>query len=439
MQSQKKSGVKTVYRRRAQVQSKPSYTRRPRYVSGRGAYYLKGTGNISGSLPGVGKFQGNLLGGVGSSESVLRGMGAYSIQNIKKNVLITPQIPSVRNPRREGATTIRHKEYIGPIVSSSTSGAFKIEKYVVNAGNRLCFPFLHKIATQFEQYVVDGLVFEFRSTSSDTNNSSLQLGSLYMSCNYDPNDPPFIGAREMMNSRGAAQCKISENNMYFLECDPKQRATDLLYVRTDSDSSKTNDARLSDHGVFYIASSGIGGTSQQLGELYVSYQISLFYPKLGSIPSGDAPYWHIFQDAGISSGAPFGTLNTLEYDGLNNLPITPVGVANGLLIDLPVSPDTRTYSVDVLAYMDSSTADAYYIDTLTNCTIVEYFDDETKTYMRMPQSATAGQTRTYMKYIVSTDGINLQASFAVRCASVGTNPKVDLVITELPYMDPALY
>lgn len=431
---------RTVARKRAPVARKrvartPIY--RAPYVRGRGAYYIKGSGSLNAKLP-VGSVQAQASGGLASNEAVLRGMGAYSIQNIKKNSLITPMTPSIYNPKKENSVTIRHKEYIGTVVTDPVSGKFKIDRYILNPGNDRTFPFLHRIARSFESYSIDGCVIEYRSTSSDTNLSTLQLGSVYMSVNYDANDIPFINSSQIMNSSGACQSKISENNMYFLECDPRQRPTKLLYVRTDSDSNKTNDARLSDHGIFYIATEGVSGSSQNVGQLFISYQMSFHYPKLGDASGSDGGFFHVHQDAGVTAVAPLGLLNDVTYDELNNLPINLSGALNSVKFDLPLTNDRRTYIVEAISYMSvSSNAEAYQIGTLIGCTVIQIFDNETKTNIRIPSSAVAS-TRTYMKYFITTDA-NVPASFLLSCGVVGTTPTTDVFIEEVPFMDPANY
>jgi hypothetical protein len=54
------------------------------------------------------------------------------------------QVPSFAGNRRK--LVVRHREYIGDVISSSTSNAFSLTSYTINPGSVQTFPWLSKIS-----------------------------------------------------------------------------------------------------------------------------------------------------------------------------------------------------------------------------------------------------------------------------------------------------
>jgi hypothetical protein len=67
---------------------------------------------------------------------------------------------------------VMNREFIGDIITSSTAGAFSANTFYVNPGNANTFPWLSNVALQFESYTCHGLLFEYRTMSSDSLNST---------------------------------------------------------------------------------------------------------------------------------------------------------------------------------------------------------------------------------------------------------------------------
>jgi len=206
-----------------------------------------------------------------------RGFGAYHYKN---NVLMSggSLLPIIKN---SGAGFIvRHREYLGDI---SGTEAFTLAQYPINPGQRQTFPWLSLIAQRFEQYEIQGMVFEFRSMSSDTGTtSSNALGTVIMGTDYDSLDAPFSGKQEMENHEFSNSSKPSASFLHPIECARGQSTITRLYVRPAGLPANA-DLRLYDLGLFQIATQGMNsagvGTS---GELWISYQIKLLKPQLES-------------------------------------------------------------------------------------------------------------------------------------------------------------
>lgn len=242
---------------------------------------LGGTaGGMIGAKYGMGKAGaavGSKLGSYLHYIGKIFGSGDYvtSADQVKQNVLTnTAQIPSFAAGKN--IVKIRHREFLGDVISSSVAGAFRITDYPINPGLVGSFPWLSDVCgASFQQYRINGMVFEFRSMSSDALNSvNTALGSVVMATDYDSKDVPFTSKQQMENTEFGVSCKPSSCMIHGIECARNQTAVSELYIRA-YDVPTGADIRLYDMGRFSLATVGCQGTSVNLGELWVSYDIDL--------------------------------------------------------------------------------------------------------------------------------------------------------------------
>jgi len=242
-------------------------------------------------------------------------------------------------------TRVVHREYLGDISVPSSAAAFVNTSYVINAANPKTFPWLAPIAANYQQYRFNGLVFEFKTMSSDITSGGA-LGTVIMATNYDVNASPFANKLTMENSQFAISAKPSRSQIHAVECDPKQVANNLYYCRDSSQNlSLASDARFYDMGLFQIATSGLPGSpGTQLGELWISYDVSLLKPDLSNPSSAGTQSirgqtsignTQIFGTQPIFSGSALATVGgstfTFQYAGLYIL----TQQVNGTVLDIP--------------------------------------------------------------------------------------------------------
>lgn len=238
----------------------------------------------------------------------------------KSNVLMNDaQIPKFSGGRT--AVTITHREYLGDLYSSPVAGAFSIQKFSLNPGLPASFPWLSEIAANFQQYRWNGVVYEFRSMSSDALNSvNTALGTVTFSTNYDATDPAFTNKQQMENTEFAVSCKPSVNMMHGIECARSQSTLSELYVRTGAPPTGS-DKRMYDMGTTYIATQGCQGTSVNLGEIWVTYSVTFL--KAVQLPQGADQYCARYRLLPVNATASVPvnlTGSTVDYDniGLSN-------------------------------------------------------------------------------------------------------------------------
>lgn len=284
----------------------------------------------------AGSLLGKGLSIAGRTAAKFFGLGDYEI---KRNVLMSGNLPEVYNMPKGGGTIIRYQEYLGDIITSSTPGDFKIDAYNIQPGLPASFPWLSQIAANYEQYSLEGIVYQFKSTSANALNSvNTALGSVMLATNYDVSDPPFVSKSEMLNYEYSSSCKPSESVLHMIECDPKQSVLTELYTRT-GELPSNKDLKFYDLGKFQIATVGFQGTSVNIGELHVTYQVRLLKPKLFSTLGEDiANYQTGCTD--YTNALPLGS-GTYVPNASNNMDL----VVTGTSMRFPLSNVPETFLV----------------------------------------------------------------------------------------------
>jgi len=234
------------------------------------------------------------------------GYGDYYVNGVRKYPKVD-SLPRFKNYGRQ--TRVRHREYIQDITSSSTALDFKVTTLSINPGIATTFPWLSTIAQNYEEYRIRGMLFEFKSTSSDSlNSTNTSLGTVVMASQYNVLQPPFNNKQQMENYEFSAAAKPSQSLLHAIECNPRETPSPELFVRTSGQSVTGSDLRLYDHANFSIATTGVQGLDTVLGELWVTYDIELLKPKMSA--QMFVPLQDYFSLASISSTNPLGTAAT---------------------------------------------------------------------------------------------------------------------------------
>jgi len=121
------------------------------------------------------------------------------------------------------------------------------------------------------------MVFQYRSTSTDFNNS----GTVAIAVNYNATERPYNNMPAVLNSQFACSSKPSVSFFAPVECDPKSHP-DGYYIRHEDEILGVTDVRMSSIGILNVVTAGLtlpAGTI--LGELWVTYEIELISPYLG--------------------------------------------------------------------------------------------------------------------------------------------------------------
>lgn len=425
--------------------AKSSNRKQPRrqQVSGRGAYYVRGHVGGEASIPGFGKAHAGLEAGL-SRGLVARGLGAYDVSRIRRNVFLHGDPPQMRNTNyMEGGTVIRHREYLGDIVSSATANTFNIQSFPLNPAQKATFPWLSPIASQYEEYMVNGIIFEFKSTCSDAiaSSNNLALGNVMMASQYDPLNPPFISSVQMLNYEYAQSCKVSESAMHMIECDPRQSPLTHLYTRPGTLVANA-DLRLYDFAAFYVASSGLQGTSINLGQLWVTYEFILFKPKV-SFASLNGSQWKVTYPLSANywfgSTANIANITASPYNDFQCVVASPGSPTSGSLT-LPLLSSNATYFISInYNNLTSGTFTAPSFGVV-NGYLMKQFNNNAAYLDLAPSSGTT--TALIMNFIITTGSVISACQLQIGNAATGAIPgsgatgQIDIIVTPIAYLDP---
>lgn len=363
---------------------------------------------------------------------------------VKSNSLMNGGLrpPTIYSNYVDGIVCVQHREYIGDIYSASD---FKTQAFELNPGMELTFPWLAQIATAFEEYQWKGMVFEFKSMSSDailSGSSSAALGTVIMATQYNALSAPFTNKGQMENYVFANSCKPSMNMVHPVECRSQFNPQSMLYVRNTN--SFTGDKRLYDLGSFQIAVQGCQGDVGVIGELWVNFEVCFYKPKYQpGIGGGNIDVFQIPFTIGNNlitaptTGKPLGNADATGNTHFQS----PIQMNPSLGGTINTANQTYTFPSFIEAgfYLINYTLQipgnptlttAPSITGLTNCALFVFpVNNTTWTY---GSNSTSGNPTTYilseMIYIVSPN-----ASFTVSGGvwTGGTAASATLLVTQL--------
>lgn len=331
---------------------------------------IKGSGDydLATAYRNVGKDLGTAVGfprvgrALGAGIGAFRGHGDY--YPIKANSLVSggvaTRVPKFVNGGRRGVRVIE-REFIGVVLSKTT---FTNSTYPINPGMSSTFPWLSDVAGMFEEYEFNGLVFEFVSTSAAWNGTTQALGTVIMATDYDSSDTAFATRQQMENSDYACSTAPNVDLMHPCECDVSERPLKLSYVRSTV-PPVNSDIKMYDLGKFQIACAGFGTGDQEIGELWVSYDVTLFKKQINPV----APAAMMYNTVSVSAANPAGTAAGRVCWGICDI-IPAAGVIQ--FIGLPLG-----YWWMLLTYVGSSGSSYTNFPDYTlgsNCTILAMGD-----------------------------------------------------------------
>lgn len=319
-----------------------------------------------GTFKNAGRMMGGLvghpaLGGkMGAALSKFSGYGDY----ISNNLVNTTGYDGVSVPKfgdASNGTRIQHSEYLGDIASSVN---FTSNRYAINPGDAKTFPWLSQIADGYEKYRFKSLMFFYRSISSEYSTTQ-SLGAVIAAAQYDVIDPAFSTKSVMENYHTAISTKPSNNLLFGVECKPSSTAASELYLRYSPNPPAGTDKRLYDLANFTIATQGMNATQFTAGELWVSYDVELFYPNINFSSYGTSTVtFHGYTNASSSTNL----LNNMTTR-FSNVVGDPFTFSNNTFT-CPSSISAGVLKVEVILYSSTTaTASGNFITatTTTNC------------------------------------------------------------------------
>jgi len=276
---------------------------------------------------------------VGAGISRIFGQGDYQINKVNSNTLQSgaPAFSSLTSGFR-----ITHREYIRDISSSSV---FSSTTFNINPGVNTTFPWLSQVAANFEQYKIRGMVVYLNSSSgSAVGSTNTALGIWGVVTQYDPTEASFTNKQQAENYVGCQSAVPSQSLIHGIECKPSSTVIDKMYIRTGS-IPDSEDLKFYDWGKFQVFTSGSQAVSV-IGELWVSYDIEFYKPRLPS--GGMIAYSDWFYSTAGTQTAPMGNPAPNPLLGSNlGTTIMNTFVANQGTIVFPSSAPIGLYMISI--------------------------------------------------------------------------------------------
>lgn len=165
---------------------------------------------------------------------------------------------------------IRHKEFVRDINNDT---GFIQDALQINPGLSATFPWLSGVASRYEKYRFNRLMFEFLPYQpTDT------AGAMFMAIDYDANDSVDVSKEVMMTYEGSVRSSIWMKGRVHAASPGLNRT---LFVRDGIPraSGVVTDLKTMDVGNLIIASTNALAQDAPLGELYVYYDVTLLIPQ----------------------------------------------------------------------------------------------------------------------------------------------------------------
>lgn len=243
------------------------------------------------------------------------GYGAYNDVRVNHNSLgvlgmgvsTQTQAPAVVNSFKGEGTTFRHCEYVADVVTGEgTPSAFKLAEYDLTPANKGLFTWLSQITDAFQEWEMNGMLVEFRSTASSVS-TTLGMGAVFMAVDYNFDTPAPTTKQEVENMEFAMSAKPSASMIMPIECARSLDALTHLYLGPHGTVPEGKDPKFYNLGRLYIGSLGCPVANSFVGEIHISFECTLYKPILraGGGLSLDIPWAH-WQLGTLSNAAPLG-------------------------------------------------------------------------------------------------------------------------------------
>lgn len=235
----------------------------------------------------------------------------------------TRNIPATLNWTKNGGVRVRHREYIGEVPGTATPFAIALGLQM-NPGLASVFPWLSRIASNYEAYKIHKLHYCFESEAP-----SSMAGFVGLGADYDASDPAPASKPEFMNLKNAVRANTWQSFVFTVDVASAHGMGKRLYVRTGPLAANL-DVKTYDAGSLYTCVGGQAVTTS-VGELYADYDIELFDPQAlapvsSSVSTMENDAFSVLSGPTVITvlGTPFATVGGFPASSF-------VGAANGTI------------------------------------------------------------------------------------------------------------
>jgi len=187
-----------------------------------------------------------------------------TVAPVAKGVKIaTSNRPRIRSKGR--GVVISHSEMIGTITSSSVSGAYECDSWVINPGKFSTTPWLATMACNYDKYRFISLVARVIS-----NQPTSTAGRIGIGIDYDSTDPQPADRMEFFSLTHHAEGAAWDSLVF-----PVPQLGGVRFVN----SHTVSDSKLIDVGQLLVFADQIVATSTSLADVILDYTVELIDPQ----------------------------------------------------------------------------------------------------------------------------------------------------------------
>lgn len=214
-----------------------------------------------------------------------------------------------------GDAVVSHREFISNI--SFPKQGFDLQYQLgINPANSAMFPWLARIAIQYEIYEFRELRFIFEPQASTQTQGSVMMAIDYDAADSAPSNPQTMLAYNDYTSNPPWVAGI-------LRCRPKDLSRSKTFYTLAGAQPAGTDIKTYDTGNFYLATETAGTVPFAAGQLFVEYVVRLSSPQTeNTILSGS-----VYSPLSASNGI-FGDINTINDRIHGPLPMIIKGVVS---------------------------------------------------------------------------------------------------------------
>lgn len=214
------------------------------------------------------------------------GYGAYTANSlVNAGAHRASGVPSFGPESDTGAVTVVHRKFVRDIFAPTDAADakdFQSQQIHINPGLEESFPWLSQVAANYDAYHLNQCIFTFKSTVAEFQTTTGIVGDILMAVQYNKHDKPFSDTHRMKEFHGSVCGKSTDTILCGVECDPgKTAGDDLKFIRYQG-LPESEDKQDYDKGILTFATSNLPSqlAGQKIGELWVSYNVTMLHPKL---------------------------------------------------------------------------------------------------------------------------------------------------------------
>jgi hypothetical protein len=175
---------------------------------------------------------------------------------------------------QQKSVRIRHQEYLGDVISGSSTSYTTLLTYIMQPGDPNSFPWLSALASRYQRYKWHSITLQYISESPTSTTGAVVLGFDHNAAATTPSTK-----QQMMELQDSIRCNAWDGCALAVSGSKDLLYTNIGSVYPDGPTGSSADIKTFAGGVFWVGTTGVPATTT-LGEIYVTYDVELINPGI---------------------------------------------------------------------------------------------------------------------------------------------------------------